>query len=136
VDQATHNKGFNLHFCKPQPLRALAEYPAVVSHGLLRGQLPAGRASSSEPIVVTVSQELTAGLGARFKGHAPTRMAWLVGWMRSAIGHLQAGCTAHNRQILVTVSRALPPHHYRGFSCAKVTRMADEREIGLVAGQA
>jgi len=136
VDQATHNKSFNLHFCKLQPLRSLAEYPALVSHGLLRGKLPAGRVSSSMPIFVTVSQELTAGLGARFKGHAPTRMAWLVGWMPSAIGHLQAGCATHSRQILVTVSRAFPPHHGRGFSCAEVTRMADEREIGLVAGQA
>jgi len=136
VDQATHNNSFNLHFCKPQPLRALAEYPAFVSHGLLRGQLPAGRASSSKPIVVTVSQELTAGLGARFNGHALTRTARLIGWMPSAIGHLQGGCAAHSRQILVTVSRALTPHHGRGFSCAEVTRMADEREVGLAAGQA
>ena len=136
MDQATHNKSFNCHSCKPQPLSALAEYPALVSHGLLRGKLPAGRVSSSMPIVVTVSQELTAGLGARFKGHAPTRMAWLVGWIPSAIGHLQAGCAAHSRQILVTVSRALTPHHGRGFSCAEVTRMADEREVGLAAGQA
>jgi len=136
VDQATHNKSFNRHFCKPQLLRTLAEYVVLVSHRLLRNKLPARFASPSKQIVVTVSQELAARLGARFDGHAPTRMAGLVGWMPSAIGHLQGGCAAHSRRILVTVSRALTPHQGGGFNCAEVTRMADRREVGLAAGQA
>jgi hypothetical protein len=136
VDQATHNKSFNRHFCKPQPLRTLAEYTVQVSCRLLWDKLPAMRASSSKQIVVTVSQELAARLGARFNGHAPTRTARLVGWMPSAIGHLQGGCAAHSRQILVTVSRALTPQQGRELNCAEVTLMADEREVGLAAWQA
>jgi len=135
VDQATDNKSFNRHFCKPQPLRTLAEYPVFVTHRLLWDKLPARRASSSKQIVVTVSQELAARLGARFNGHAPTRMARLVGWVLSAIGHLQGGCAAHSHQILVTVSRALTPHQGREFNCAEATRGAYEREVGLAAGQ-
>ena len=60
MDQATHNMSFNRHFCKPQLLRTLAEYPALVSHRLLRDTLPAMRASSGKQIVVTASQELAA----------------------------------------------------------------------------
>jgi hypothetical protein len=85
---------------------------------------------------VTLSQELTDRFGARFNGHATTRMARLIGLMPSAIGHLQGGCAAHSRQILAAVSRALTPHQGRGFNCAEVKRMADEREVGSVAGQA
>jgi hypothetical protein len=136
VDQATHDNSFNRHFCKPQPLRTLAEYTALVSHSLPQDKLPTGYASPSKQIVVTLSQELTARFGAKFNGHAPTRMARLIGWVLSAIGHLQAACAAHSRQILVTVSRALTPHHGREFTCAEVARMADEREVGLAAGQA
>ena len=134
MDQATHNKSFNRHVCKPQPSRTLAEYTVLVSHRLLRDKLSARRGSFSKQIVVTVSQELAAELGSRFKGHAPTRMARLIGWMPSAIGQLQASGAAHSRQILVTVSRALTPHQGRGFSCAEFTRMVDECEVGLVAG--
>ena len=136
MGQATHNKRFNRHFCEPQPLRTLAEHTALVSHRLLRDKLPAMRASCSKQIVVTVSQELATRLGARFNGHALTRMARLVGWMPSEIGHLQRGRAAHSRQILVTVSRALTPHQGRELNCAEVTRTADEREVGLAAGQA
>ena len=132
MDQTTHIKSFNRHFCKPPPLRTRAEYTALVSHRLLRDKLPARRASSSKQIVVTVSQELAA----RFNGHAPTRMARLVGWMPSAIGHLQGGCAANSRRILVTVSRALTLRQGRELNYAEVTRMADEREVGLAAGQA
>ena len=60
MDQATHNKSFNRHFCKPQLLRTLAEYTALVSNRLLRDMLPAMPASSGKQIVVTVSQELAA----------------------------------------------------------------------------
>ncbi len=136
VDQATHNKSFKRHFCKPQPLRTLAEYTVLLSQRRLRDKLPARRASSSKQIVVTVSQELAARIGARFNGHAPTRTARLVGWMPSAIGHLQGGSAAHSRQILVTVSRASTPRHGRELNCTEVTRMADERDVGLAAGQA
>ena len=136
MDQATHDKSFNRHFCKSQPLCTLAEYAVLVSHRLLRDKLPPRRASSSEQIVVTLSQELAARLGAGFSGHALTRMARSVGWMPSAIGHLQGGCAAHSRQILVTVSRALTPHQGRELNCAEVTRTADEHEVGLAAGQA
>ena len=136
MDQATHNKSFNRYFCKPPPLRTRAEYTALVSHRLLRDKLPARRASSSKQIVVTVSQELAARLDARFNGHAPTRMARLVGWMPSAIGHLQGGCAANSRRILVTVSRALTLRQGRELNYAEVTRMADEREVGLAAGHA
>ena len=138
MDQATHNRSYNRHFCEPQPLRTLAEYAVLVSHRLLRDKLPPRRASSSKQIVVTLSQELAARFGARFNGHAPTRVARLVGWMPSAIGRLQGGCAAHSRQILVTVSRVLTPRQGRELNCAEVTRMADEREVGfrLVAGQA
>lgn len=139
MDQATHDKSYNRHFCKSrptQPLRTLAEYTALVSDRLLGDKLPAKRASPSKQIVVTVSQELAARFGARFNGHAPTRMARLVGWMSAAIGHLQGRCAAHSRQIFVTVSRALTPRQGRELKCAEVTRMADEREVGLVAGQA
>ena len=136
MDQATHNQSYNRHFCKPQPLRTLAECTVLVSHRLLRGKLPTGRASSGKQIVVTVSQELAARLDARFNGHAPTRMARLVGWMPSAIGHLQGGCAANSRRILVTVSRALTLRQGRELNYAEVTRMADEREVGLAAGQA
>ena len=136
MDQATHSKSCNRHFCKSQPLRTLTGYTVLVSHRLLRDKLPARRASSSKQIVVTPSQELAAGFGARFNGHAPTRMARLVGWMPSAIGHLQGGCAAHSRRILVTVSRALTPHQGRGFNCTEVARMADDHEVGLAAGQA
>lgn len=136
MDQATHNKSYNRHICKPQPLRTLAEYTVLVSHRLSRHELPARLASSSKQIVVTLSQELAARFGARFNGHAPTRVARLVGWMPSAIGHLQGGCAGRSRQILVTVSRALTPHQGRELNCAEVTRMADKREVGLAAGQA
>lgn len=132
MDQATHDKSFNRHFCKSQPLCTLAEYAVLVSHRLLRDKLPPRRASSSEQIVVTLSQEFAA----RFNGHAPTRVARLVGWMPFAIGRLQGGCAVHSRQILVTVSRALTPRQGRELNCAEVTRMADEREVGLVVGQA
>ena len=131
-----HDKSFNRHFCKLQPLRTLAEWTVLVSHRLLRDKSPARRPSSSKQIVVTVSQELAARFGARFNGHAPTRMARLVGWMPSAIGRLQGGCPAHSLQILVTVSRALTPHQGCGFNCTEVIHMADRREIGLAAGQA
>ena len=134
MDQATHNKSFNRHFCKPQPLRTLAEYTVLVSHRLLRDKLSARRASSSKQIVVTVSQELAARLGARCNGHAPTRMARLVGWVLSAIGHLQGGCAAHNHQILVTMSRVLTPHQGLGLNGAEVARVPDGREVGLLAG--
>ena len=136
MDQATHDKSFNRHFCKSQPWCTLAEYAVLVSHRLLRDKLPAGRDFSSKQIVVTLSQELAARLGARFNGHAPTRRARLVGWMPSASGYLQGGCAAHSRHILVTVSRALTPQQGRDLNCAEVTRMADEREVGLSAGQA
>ena len=136
MDQATHNKSYTRHFCKPQPLRTLAEYTVLVSRRLLRGKLPTGRASSGKQIVVTVSQELAARLDARFNGHAPTRMACLVGWMPSAIGQLRGGCAANSCRILVTVSRALTLCQGRQLNYAEVTRMADEREVGLAAGQA
>lgn len=136
MDQSTHNKSFNRQFCKVQPLRTLAEYPALVSHRPLRSKLPAGRASSSKKIVVTVSQELATRLGARFNSHSPARIAGLVGRLPSAIGHLQVGCAAHRRQILVTVWRALTPHQGRELNYAEVTCRADEREVGLAAGRA
>jgi len=87
-------------------------------------------------IVVTLSQESAARLDATFKGHAPSRMARLVGWMPSAIAHLQGGCAANSGQILVTMSRALTLRQGREFNCAEVTRTFDEREVGLAAGQA
>lgn len=136
MDQATHNKSFNRHVCKPQPLRTLAEYTVLVSHRPLRDELSARRGSFSKQIVVTVSQELADRLDATFIGHAPSRMARLVGWMPSAIGRLQGGCAANSGQILVTVSRASTLRQGREFNCAEVTRMADEREVGLAAVQA
>ncbi len=136
MDQATHNKRFDRPVCKRQPLRTLPEYMALVIHRLLWDKLPGGRASSSTQIVVTVSQELAAGLGAGFNGHARTRMARLVGWMPSPIGHLQGGRADHSHQILVTVSPVLTPHDGIGLNSAEVTRMADGREVGLAAGQA
>ena len=60
MDQATYNKSFKRHFCKPQLMRTLVEYTALVSHRLLREMLPAMPASSGKQIVVTVSQELAA----------------------------------------------------------------------------
>ncbi len=86
MDHATHEKSFNRHFRKPQPLRTLAEYEVLVSHRLLRDKLSVGRDFSSKQIVVTVSQESAARLGAGFNGQAPSRMARLVWWMPSAIG--------------------------------------------------
>ena len=136
MDQATHNKSFNRLVCKRLPVRTLADCTALISHRLLRDKLPAGRASSSKRILVTVSQELAARLGAGFNGHAPTRMARLVGWMPSAIGYLQGGRADHSHQILVTVSPVLTPHQCIGLNSAEVKRMADGREVGLAAGQA
>ena len=136
MDQATDNKNFNRHFCKPQPLRTLAEYPVFVTHRLLWDKLPAGRASSSKQIVVTVSQELAARLSARVNGHASTRMARLVVWVLSAIGHLQGGCAVRSRQMLVTVSRVLTAHQGFGLNSAEIARTPDGREVGLAAGQA
>ena len=60
MDQAPHKTSFSRRFCKPQFLRARAEYTVLVSHRLLRDMLPAMRASSGKQIVVTVSQELAA----------------------------------------------------------------------------
>lgn len=105
MDQTTHNKGFNRSVCKRRPLRTLAEFMALVSDRLVRGDLPMARASSTKQIVVTVSQESSAKLGAGFNCHVPNRMAQLVRWMPSAIGHLQGGCAARSRQMLVTVSQ-------------------------------
>lgn len=136
MDQRTHNESFNRHLCEPQHLRTQAKDTAFASHSLLRDKPRARRASSSKQFVVTVSQELTASLGARFDGHRPARTTWFVRWIPSPIGHLQGACVALNRQILVTVSRALVPHQGREFDCAEATRMADEREFGLAAGQA
>ena len=56
MDQATHNKSFNRSVCERQPLRTLAEFTALVSDRLVRGNLPVARASSSKQIVVRVSQ--------------------------------------------------------------------------------
>lgn len=136
VDQATHNKSFNRPVCKRQPLPAPAEFTALVSDRLVRGNFPVERASSSRQIVVTVSQESAARLGAGFNGHAPTRMARLVWWVPSAIGHLQGGCAARSRQMLVTVSRVLRPHHGLGLNSAEIARTPDGREVGLAAEQA
>ena len=136
MDQATHNKSFNRSVCKRQPVRTLAEFTALVSDRLVRGNLPVARASSSKQIVVTVSQESAAMLGAGFKGHAPTQMARLVWWMPSAIGHLQGGCAARSRQMLVTVSRVLTPHQGLVLNSAEIARPPDGREVGLAAGQA
>jgi hypothetical protein len=135
VDQVTYNKSFNRHVCKPQPLRMLAEYTVFVSHRLLRDELSARRGSSSKQIVVTVSQELAARLDATIKGHAPSPMSRLVGWMPSAIGHLQGGCAANSGQILVTLSRALTLRLGRELNCAWVTRTPGGREVRLAAGQ-
>jgi hypothetical protein len=136
VDQATHNKSFNCPVCKRQPLRAPAEFTALVSDRLVRGNFPVERASSSRQIVVTVSQESAARLGAGFDGYAPTQMARLVWWMPSAIGHLQGGCAARRRQMLVTVSRVLTPHQGLGLNSAEIARTPGGREVGLAAGQA
>ena len=136
MDPATNNKSFNREVWKPQPLRTLAELSVCVTHRLLLDRLPAGRASSSMQIVVTVSQELAARLGAGYSPYPPTWMARLVGWMPSAIGHLQGGCAAHNHQILVTVSRVLTPQQGLGLNGAEVARMPDGREVGLPAGHA
>lgn len=136
MDQATHNKSFNRTVCKLQPLRAPAEVTALVSDRVVRGNLPVERTSSSRQIVVTVSQESAARLGACFDGHAPTQMARSVWWMPSAIGHLQGGCAARSRQMLVTVSRALTPHQGLELNSAEISRTLDEREVGLAAGQA
>lgn len=136
MDQATHNKSFNRSVCKRQPLSTLAEYTALASDRLLRGNVPVARASSSKQIVVTVSQESAARLGAGFNGHAPTRMARLVWWVPSVIGHLQGGCAARSRQMLVTVSRVLRPHHGLGLNSAEIARTPDGREVGRAAGQA
>ena len=135
MDQATHNKSFNRSVCNRQPLRTLAEFTALVSDRLVRGNLPVAHASSKQ-IVVTVSQESAARLGAGFNGHAPTRPARLVWWMSPAIGHLQGGCAARSRQMLVTVSRVLTPHQGLGLSSAEVARTPDGHEVGLAAGQA
>ena len=134
MGQATDNKSFNRQVCKRLPLRTVAEYLIFVIHRLLRDKLPARRGSSRKQIVVTVSQELAAKLSAGFSGHAPTRMARLVGWVLSAIGHLQGGCAAHNHQILVTMSRVLTPHQGLGLNGAEVARVPDGREVGLLAG--
>jgi len=136
VDQATHNKSFNRSVSKRQPLRTLAEFTALVSDRLVRSNFPLARASYSKQIVVTVSQESAARLGAGFNGHAPTRQARLIWWMPPAIGHLQGGCAARSRQMLVTVSRVLTPHQGLGFNSAEVARMPDGQEVGLAAGQA
>ena len=136
MDQATHNKSFHRSVCERQPSRTLAEYTALVSDRLVRGRLPVVRAPSSKQIVVTVSQESAARLGAGFNGHAPTWPARLVWWMPPAIGHLQGGCAARSRQMLVTVSRVLMPHQGLGFNRAEVARTPDGHEVGLAAGQA
>ena len=75
MDKATHNKSFNRSVCERRPSRTLAEYTALVSDLLVRGGLPVARVPSSKQIVVTVSQESAAGLGAGFNDHAPTRPA-------------------------------------------------------------
>lgn len=124
VDKATYNKSFNHHACNWRPLRKLAEYTALVGHSLSRHELPAGRAFSGKQIVATVSQQLTARLGAGFNGHAPTRMARLVGWIAASIRHPQGGCAAHSRQILVTAPRALTPHQGLGVNPAEVIRVS------------
>ena len=90
MDQATHNKSFNRNFFKPQSLRTLAEYPVLLSHRLLLDKLPAGRDFSSKQIVVTLSQELAARLGARFNGHAPTRRARLSSGCHLRVGTCKA----------------------------------------------
>jgi hypothetical protein len=136
VDQATHNKSFNRSVCERQPSRTLAEYTALVSDCLVRGRLPVARAPSSKQIVVTVSQESAARLGAGFNGRARIQMARLVWWMPSAIRHLQGGYAARSRQMLVTVSRVLTPHHGLGLNSAEIARTPDAREVGLSAGQA
>ena len=136
MDQATHDKSFSRPVDKRQTLRTLAECTAFDSHRLLRDKLPAGRASSSKQIVVTVSQESAARLGAGFDGYAPTQMVRLVWWMPSAIGHLQGGCAARRRQMLVTVSRVLTPHQGLGLNSAEIARTPGGREVGLAAGQA
>ena len=136
VDQATHKKSLNRSVCKRQPLRMLAEFTALASDRLVRGNLPVARASSSKQIVMTVSQESAARLGAGFNGHAQTRMARLVWWMPSAIGHLQGGWAARSRQMLVTVSRVLKPRQGLWLNSADIARTPDGREVGLAAGQA
>ena len=136
MDQATHKKSFNRSVCKRRPLRTLAEFTALGSDRLVRGNLPVARASYSKQIVVTVSQESAARLGAGFNGHAPTRMARLVWWMPLAIGHLQGGCAARSRQMLVTVSRVLTPHRGLGLNSAEIARTPDGLIVGLAAGQA
>ena len=136
MDQATHNKSFNRSVCKRQPLRTLAEFTDLVSDPLVQGNLPVARASSSKQIVVTVSQESAARLGAGLNGHVPTRMARLASWMLFAIGHLQGGCAARSRQMLVTLSRVLTPHQGLGLNSAEIARTPDEREVELAAGQA
>ena len=136
MDQATHNKSFNRSDFERQPSRTLADYTALVSDLLVRDRLPVARAPSSKQIVVTVSQESAARLGAGFNGHAPTRPARLVWWMSPAIGRLQGGCAARSRQMLVTVSRILTPHQGLGFNSAEVARTPDGHEVGLAAGQA
>jgi hypothetical protein len=48
-----HNKSFNRHVCKPQPLRSLAEYTVLVSHRLLRDELSARETlQKSQPTVL------------------------------------------------------------------------------------
>ena len=136
MDQATHNKSLNRSVCKRQRLRTLAEFTALVSDRLVQGNLPVARASSSNQIVVTASQESAARLGAGINGHTRTRPARLVCWMPPSIGHLQGGCAARSRQMLVTVSRVLTPHQGLGFNSAGVTRVVDWRAVGLAAGQA
>lgn len=136
VDQATHNKSFNRSVCERQPSRTHAEYTALVSDRLVRGRLPVARAPYSKQTVVTVSQESAARLGAGFNGHALTRPARLVWWRPPAIGHLQGGCAARSRQMLVTVSRVLTPHQGLGLNSAEIARTPGGREVGLAAGQA
>ena len=136
MDQATQNKSFNRSVCERQPSRTLVEYTALVSGRLVWGRLPVARAPSSKQIVVTVSQESAARLGAGFNGHARIQMARLVWWMPSAIRHLQGGCAARSRQMLVTVSRVLTPHQGLVLNSAEIARPPDGREVGLAAGQA
>lgn len=54
-------------------MRTLTQGRALVGQGLMQDEYSAGPISSSKQIVVTVSRELTAGLGAWFSGHALNR---------------------------------------------------------------
>ena len=134
MDQATHSKTFNRSVCEGQPSRTLAECTALVSDGLVRAKLPVAHAPSSKRIVVTVSQEFAASLGAGCNGHSPTRPARSVWWMPPAIEHLQGGCAVRIRQMFVTVLRVLTLRQSPGLNSVEIAR--DGHEVGLAAGQA